>query len=355
MEKVNKNFIYLFLISLKTTKVYKNFLRFLLVPLYDIIWKNIINIQGRLLYIIWLIVRKEKDAYEINKNEKTIIYKNQEFLDLVNKINNNLTKEILDESIKKILQGDTGSERKTDSPFRNKEENYSRLILKELPKSIVEEIIQFGCSSKMINTASKYLGVYPILARVNLSLNIPREGKKERTSMLWHKDDFGYKSFDLVTWVSDVDENNGPFYTIKKNNSLGPFYKIKNIIKNPLKGERGKVHLEDFSKLYGEEDILEFRGEKGTSIFIDSFGNYHRGGFCIKNTRVKLRYEYTTIDSLTINEKKPAQEFYDFYNGLQKKSFFIRYLLFKRSNFFEKLKISKILIKFYNLFSYKHL
>ena len=340
---------------LKTKKIYKIFLKYFLVPIYEFFWKNIINFQARILYFLWVILRKKKNHFDFDKNEKKIIYKNIEILNLVEKINSHISDKLISESVEKILIGDTGTGYKTISPFREKDENYSRLILKELPVEVIREVVDFGCSSKMINTASKYLGVFPILARVNLSINIPRKNKKERTSMLWHKDDFGYKSFDLVTWISDVDENNGPFYTLKKNNSLGPFYKIKKIIKNPLKGERGKVHLSEFDKLYAKEEIIEFKGEKGTSIFVDSFGNYHRGGFCLKNNRIKLRYEYTTIDSLTVEKKKPAGEFYEYYENKRKGNFFIKFLLFKRSRLFEVFKIRILLIRFYNFFSFKHI
>ena len=41
------------------------------------------------------------------------------------------------------------------------------------------------------------------------------------------KDDFGYKSFDLVTWITDVDDDNGPFHTIKKNTVLKNLFAIQ--------------------------------------------------------------------------------------------------------------------------------
>ena len=97
------------------------------------------------------------------------------------------------------------------------------LMMKRLEKEWMKlqmKVINFACSEKMITTASKYLKVFPILASVKISLNIPREGQKERSAMLWHKDDLGYKSMDFVAFATDVDDDNGPFYTLKKKNPL---------------------------------------------------------------------------------------------------------------------------------------
>ena len=44
--------------------------------------------------------------------------------------------------------------------------------------------------------------------------------------MLWHKDDFGYKSLDLFLAINDIDEENGPLYFLKRREPLGVFYKI---------------------------------------------------------------------------------------------------------------------------------
>ena len=40
--------------------------------------------------------------------------------------------------------------------------------------------------------------VFPILTRVQVYLNIPREGSPLRGAMYWHKDGFGFKNLDFL-------------------------------------------------------------------------------------------------------------------------------------------------------------
>ena len=37
----------------------------------------------------------------------------------------------------------------------------------------------------------------PVLEKIGLNLNVPKHGSEE--TMLWHKDDFGYKTVDFHT------------------------------------------------------------------------------------------------------------------------------------------------------------
>ena len=66
--------------------------------------------------------------------------------------------------------------------------------------------------------------------------------------LCWHKDDLGYKSLDLLMAVSDIDDLNGPFHAVKDKNKLGVLSKFDADIKNPVRGERSKIKLDDFEK-----------------------------------------------------------------------------------------------------------
>ena len=59
--------------------------------------------------------------------------------------------------------------------------------------------------------------------------------------MLWHRDGFGFKSFDIFLSITDVDENNGPLYVSMTNNELGVFYRLQGE-ENKLPGESGKIN-----------------------------------------------------------------------------------------------------------------
>ena len=62
----------------------------------------------------------------------------------------------------------------------------------------------------MLKTAYNYLGVFPILARIYLNLNIPTY-KKKSASQLWHRDDFGYKNLDLFMAINEINDENGHY------------------------------------------------------------------------------------------------------------------------------------------------
>ena len=348
-----------FLINIKSKKYYFNFLRFFFNPLYNFFWVNIINFQARIYFFIWKFLYKDNDCFKNDENNSKFIVENdEEILSLTDKINAELTDQVIEKNRRLILEGETGARYTTKNVYRKKDNNYTKLIMDDISEKTQKEILNFASSPKVLNTVMKYLKVFPILARVNLSLNIPRENTVERGAMLWHKDDFGYKSFDLVIFLTDVDDENAPFYTVKEKNKIGPFYKVKNCIKDPQPGERGKVTLKEFEKLYPKDKILKFEGIKGKGIFIDSFSNYHRGGYCKSKNRLKLRLEYTTIDSLTVDKKRPMKEFYNFILNSKKKNlkdkFFLNFLLFKRSKLFEILRFPQILMIFYRIFHYKH-
>ena len=136
------------------------------------------------------------------------------------------------------------------------------------------------------------------IVNISLNYNIPRKKDNVRGSMLWHKDDLGYKSLDLFMAVSDIDDLNGPFHAVKDKNKLGVLSKFDADIKNLVRGERSKIKLDDFEKFKKEEDIISLKGKSGSTMFIDSFSCYHRGGHCIQNPRILLRISYQGVDSL---------------------------------------------------------
>ena len=91
----------------------------------------------------------------------------------------------------------------------------------------------------MTKTVTKYLGVFPMLARIYVNLNIPTD-KEPRSSQLWHRDDFGYKNLDLFLAINDIDDRNGPLLVIKDRDPLKIFYRVKRKLTQGF-GERGKI------------------------------------------------------------------------------------------------------------------
>ena len=49
-------------------------------------------------------------------------------------------------------------------------------IYEKLSQDLKKEIITFASSDLMISTAANYMGIFPILTRIQVDHNIPREG-----------------------------------------------------------------------------------------------------------------------------------------------------------------------------------
>ena len=181
-------------------------------PIHHFIWSFFINFQAKLLYFFWCF--KNKEYFSLDNNDKLLVGTNNDFKIIASKILNE-TKN-LEEKFKNIILSKEYSKEMKKTNIAAGELPYSIGLYKELSPSLKKEIVKFASSDKMITTASKYMKIFPILTRVQVNLNIPRENGQLRSAMLWHKDGFGFKNLDFFMSITDLDENNGPFYCLKK-------------------------------------------------------------------------------------------------------------------------------------------
>jgi hypothetical protein len=317
--------------------------------LYELIWIYIINFEGRILYKSWF--KEQKPYIDLNNNDKKLIINNKDINYISKKIFQECTTEIIE-----IAKKDIFNNKDNGTNVSNLGENqYKTSLLEKLSEKTKKEILDFAQSDLLISTAAKYLKVFPILGKVALYLNIPRKNiDKQRGSMFWHRDDFGYKSLDLFVIINDVDDDNGPLYTIKEKSELGVFERFQNEIKNPTRGERGKVTDEEFKPYLSNKSLLKLQGQKGNSLLIDSFNAYHKGGRCLKNHRIMLRYSYQTVEATRLPQNVDDQYFY--FKEIKKqniKNKFYKYLFFKRSKLINNLKMDKFLLNLYRILQFK--
>ena len=346
----------------KRTKAWKLILLIVVIPIYDFFWRNFINFYGKILYLFWNI--KKRSYFDLRHDNKLLFKDNELIHDLANEIAYQCDDKLLSYSRNVIREG-------SKDPFHNKDskvfldekgEKYLNGIFEKLPYELKKKIVSFASSELMITTAAKYLGVFPILTRIFLLHNISIPNKTERGPQLWHKDGFGFKVLELFILITDINELNGPTYLLNKKSKLGVFEKLENAIQNPRKGERNKISLENFDKIYSKDQIINNIGPKSTAFFFDPYSNYHRGGYCKSGERIILRIAYDTIDSTITNSSERFQK--DPNNGvnfslledIEKKEFnniFLRYLFLKRSYLFYKFKIAEKLISFYQFMHHK--
>ena len=331
--------------NIKKTIFWFYFIKFIWLPFFTIIWEYIINLHGKFLYFYFKFTKKINNhkKYFIQNNDKIVIRSNEDLKNLCDEIEEKLTDDFLNK-----MENNLKSKKFPDGHYLKNRQGYNIDMFPHLNENLQKKILDFATNSMNISIVTNYLKVLPKISKINLNLNIQVVDTTERGPMLWHKDDIGFKSLDLFAPIGELRDDNGPLHYNQKKNDLGVFFKITNIKKDSLKGERNKINIEIYEKFY--KDTNKFIGKSGDSIFIDSFRCYHRGGFCKKNKRIMLRIAYQTPDSVNILGRNNN------FSQLVKKEnldIFSKYILFMYPKFYEKIGFQNFLLRIYRLFHYK--
>ncbi len=337
------------LLKLKSTLFWKYLLIMIIIPTYKILWEYVINFEGKILYLFKIKTKKDFKNFSLKKNDKFLVIQNPDFLDIAETINKNLSEDFLEIMRKKMNK----IERPKDH-YLHKKKNYKINMFPFLNENTQKKILSFALSEKNIIFVSKYLKVAPVISSIYVNLNVPVKDRKERGPMLWHKDDFGFKSLDIFLPLKNMNINSGPLHYVKEKNNLGVFHKYLGALINPKKGERNKIDINIFEDKSFDK-IEKFIGKTGDAIYIDSFSCYHRGGYCVSEERLMLRITYQTPDSISLSnneiirglDEKIKKEF------KVKNDYLSNYILFKRNFMFNYLSIQKLLLNFYKLLHYK--
>lgn len=346
-----------FLKKLKSTSIYYFFLKYIFIPIYSFFWHYILHFYSKIISKIYLLKNNKSDFIKLKNNSKILVHEDDRLKLLAERISRIINPQLLDNLKKKISSEEYKKEifEKTNNETVLKN-IFSIDIFNEIEDELKKDIIEFATSEMMLKTVTSYLGVFPLIRGIYLNVNFPSQNR-QTSSQLWHRDDFGYKTLDFFMAINEIDDNNGPLITLKKKDPLKIFYRIKNEVDTKLKGERGKISDNNFNYLSNndEDSFLELKGKKGTALFIDSFRNYHKGGFCKKNNRIVLRISYMTNDC-TFDLDSNYDEKQKWYSLLQKKkqsSFFIKKIFQKRNRIYSFCNIPNLLFKFYHIVSIK--
>ncbi len=335
--------------KLKKTYIWELFITYVFYIFYSLVWTYIINFKAKFLKILWF--KKKREFYNLNQNDKLIISDEQEFKEISELIKAETTKFLPD--LKNKIVSEKYSEQIKRENLASGEIPYVIEFYDQISDNLKKKIVEFASSEKMVSTAANYMGIFPMITRIQLSLNIPRKDSDLRSAMLWHKDEFGFRNLDFFMTVFDLDDDSGPFYCVKKKIKAGVFKSF--ISKRNKIGERGKIDLEDFENITNTHGETKLIGSSGTAIFVDSFSTYHRGGFCKLKDRLMLRICYQSHDVLNESYKESKNEFlFDKQIRLSEtKDIFQKYLYFNNKSKFIKL-ISNSLVKFYRLIEFKY-
>ena len=148
------------LINLRRTKIWYNFLSFLLLPFYSFIWEFVINLHGKILYFFWILKKNEK--FDLKKNSSLIVKDDLNYIDLANSINNFFP----EEKIENIINN---KKKNIDSKKKNIDFiDFNFEINDELSPKLKEKILNFSLSDKNLSTVANYLKVFPIISLISL-------------------------------------------------------------------------------------------------------------------------------------------------------------------------------------------
>ena len=316
--------------NIKKTNFWKFFIQSIFYPIYHFFWQYILNFEAKILYFLW--IKKKRNFINLLNKNSILITNNQAFKSIAKKISDE-TNLLMNDTRQKILSKEYKDELsdKIGHSAVDAEIPYRTSMYENLSEKLKKDIVDFGSSELMITTAANHMGIFPILTRVQVDLNVHRDNAIRRGAMFWHRDTFGFKNLDFFMAVTDIDDESGPFYCLEKKIKASTFLNFPNLVSVSKKGERGKVSLEEFAKYFNNEKITKLSGESGTAVFLDSFSTYHRGGFCKSKDRVTLRLCYQSHDALYESQLKNNHIYIYDPNKTKDKinDIFLKYLFFK--------------------------
>jgi hypothetical protein len=147
---------------------------------------------------------------------------------------------------------------------------------------------------KVLDLANSYLGLWSKLEYLDLWYTKPTPADTERrASQKWHRDYNDRHLLKVFVYLSDVDEEAGPFEYVPRSapgGQLGGLWPWR-----PL-GDTYPPQDELQQEIAGQP-VRTFVGKKGTTIFCNTSG-FHRGGFATGKPRVLATFTYESPASL---------------------------------------------------------
>jgi hypothetical protein len=150
--------------------------------------------------------------------------------------------------------------------------------------------LRFALQEQWLRIAAAYLGQAPKLSSIELLVSKPTDADRWHESQLWHRDYTDSKLLKLFVYLSDVDDESGPFTFIP----AGPSATVKREHLLPR-----RISDERMTEQVSAADIVSVRGPSGTAFVVDTAMCYHLGSRCRSRKRIAYVAMYNTIAELT--------------------------------------------------------
>ncbi len=153
--------------------------------------------------------------------------------------------------------------------------------------------LQLALDPRVLDVANTYLGLWSKLEYVDLWYTPPAEEEERQSSQRWHRDFNDRLLLKAFLYLSDVDEQAGPFEYVPRSfpggelGGLWPWYP----------GYDGYPPDDEFARRMKGKRIETFTGRRGTLIFCNTCG-FHRGGYATGKPRVLATWTYSSPAAL---------------------------------------------------------
>jgi hypothetical protein len=148
---------------------------------------------------------------------------------------------------------------------------------------------RFALHDRMLQIANAYLGMYTRLRYFNIWHTFANSGAP-RQSQLWHRDREDRYILKVFVYLSDVDDDAGPFTYAAGTHAKG------NIRRTPeffLEGGVQRSTDNQMAQVVPTDHWIKAEGVRGTIVFADTRG-YHKGGLARDRDRVMYTCMFTS-------------------------------------------------------------
>lgn len=201
---------------------------------------------------------KSKDTLKELKLNGVVTIENYYSEDLCNQLKNEIDRLILDENVN-VWKDDTESD--------------YRIFASHLHSKLIQE---FHNDSFLAEVGSAYLNC-PIVNSHTLGARLQFKEGNKGSGGGWHRDSVFTRQYKSIIYLTDVDENNGPFEYLLGTHEKRSIY--ESIFDNNFKAHHNRFtqkEIDDFLKTHPQYTAKLFTAKKGTVILVDTSG-IHRG------------------------------------------------------------------------------
>ena len=148
---------------------------------------------------------------------------------------------------------------------------------------------RFALQKPILQIANTYFGMFTRLRYYNIWHTFATQAEA-RESQLWHRDREDYYILKMFVYLSDVDENAGPFTYAAGSHLKG---KLRHEPAYFLEGDVKRTIDSQMAEVVPPERWIKGVGSKGTIIFADTRG-YHKGGLARERDRIMYTCMFTS-------------------------------------------------------------